>query len=64
MFGLVVQYFYSEFIVPIFNKQEKLEDGELKSAIIEFAKKVDFPVDEIYVIDGSTRSTKANAYFA
>lgn len=64
IFGLVLQYFYSEFIVPIFNKQEKLEDGELKTAIIEFANKVDFPVDEIYVIDWSTRSTKSNAYFA
>ena len=55
--------FYSKLIVPLFNKQTKLEDGELKTAIEEFAARVDFPVQEIYVLDGSKRSTKANAYF-
>ncbi len=55
--------FYSNIIVPLFNKQEPLEKGELRGAISEFASKVDFKIDNIFVIDGSKRSTKANAYF-
>jgi STE24 endopeptidase len=45
------------------NKQTKLEEGELKTAIENFSNKVGFKLDNIYVIDGSKRSTKANAYF-
>ena len=55
--------FYSNLIVPLFNKQVPLEDGELKTAINDFALKVNFKLDNIYTIDGSKRSTKANAYF-
>jgi len=55
--------FYSNLIVPLFNKQELLEDGELKDAIKKFADKVGFKLDNVYKIDGSKRSTKANAYF-
>ena len=55
--------FYSSIIVPLFNKQTPLEDGELKKAISDFAVKVGFKLDNIYVIDGSKRSSKANAYF-
>ena len=55
--------FYSNIIVPLFNKQEPLEDGELKDAIAQFANKVGFKLDNIYRIDGSKRSSKANAYF-
>ena len=55
--------FYSNLIVPLFNKQTELEDGELKTAIETFAGKVDFSVKDIFVLDGSKRSTKANAYF-
>ncbi len=60
---LLVSMFYSNIIVPLFNKQQALEAGELRTAIDEFAKKVGFKLDNIYVIDGSKRSTKANAYF-
>jgi len=62
-FSLFFTLFYSTLIVPLFNKQTRLEDGELKHAIEAFAAKVDFPVRDIYVLDGSKRSTKANAYF-
>jgi len=62
-FMLFMTLFYSNVIVPLFNKQTPLEEGELRSAIDEFAKKVGFKLDNIYVIDGSKRSTKANAYF-
>lgn len=61
--SLFFTMFYSNLIVPLFNKQTELEDGELKSAIEDFAETVDFSVKDIYVLDGSKRSTKANAYF-
>ncbi|MCK4464168.1 MAG: M48 family metallopeptidase, partial [Bacteroidales bacterium] len=48
----------------IFNKQTPLEEGGLRNAIQELCKKVDFKLDNLYVIDGSKRSTKANAYFS
>lgn len=62
--GLVLSLFYSEWIVPLFNKQTPLEEGELRTAISTFAGKAGFQLDNIYVIDGSRRSTKANAYFS
>ena len=64
VFILVINMFYTSLIVPLFNKLTPLEDGELRSAIEEYAKKIDFPLTNIYVIDGSKRSTKANAYFS
>lgn len=62
-FSIFMAMFYSSLIVPLFNKQRPLEDGELKQAIQDFASKVGFKLDNIFVIDGSKRSTKANAYF-
>lgn len=62
-FSIFMVLFYSNLIVPLFNKQTPLPEGELKSAIESFASKVGFKLDNIYVIDGSKRSTKANAYF-
>ena len=64
VFLVFFNLFYSSLIVPLFNKQTPLEEGDLKNAIFEFSKKVGFELDNIYVIDGSKRSTKANAYFA
>ena len=62
-FSIFMVLFYSNLIVPLFNKQTPLPEGELKTAIQNFASKVGFKIDDIYVIDGSKRSTKANAYF-
>jgi len=62
-FSLFMTLFYSNLIVPLFNKQKPLPKGELKEAINNFASKVGFKIQEIYEIDGSKRSTKANAYF-
>lgn len=62
-FSVFMVLFYSNLIVPLFNKQTPLPEGELKSAIKNFSDKVSFKIDNIYVIDGSKRSTKANAYF-
>lgn len=63
VFSIFMVLFYSNLIVPLFNKQTPLPEGELKSAIESFSDKVGFKLDNIYVIDGSKRSTKANAYF-
>ncbi len=64
VFMIFMTMFYSTLIVPIFNKQTPLEEGGLRNAIQELCKKVDFKLDNLYVIDGSKRSTKANAYFS
>jgi STE24 endopeptidase len=64
VFTVFMNLFYSALIVPLFNKQTSLEEGELKIAIEKFAVKVGFKLDKVFVIDGSKRSTKANAYFA
>lgn len=63
-FMIFMVMFYSTLIVPLFNKQTPLENGELKNAIEEFAQKAGFRLDNIFVIDGSKRSSKANAYFS
>jgi STE24 endopeptidase len=62
-FTLFMTFFYSNIIVPLFNKQVPLEPGELRDAIESFAVKTGFSLKNIFVIDGSKRSTKANAYF-
>ena len=64
LFVLFVNMFYTSLILPMFNKLTALPDGELKTAIEVFAKKVNFPLDNIFVIDGSKRSKKANAFFS
>jgi len=64
VFMIFMTMFYSTLIVPIFNKQTPLEEGGLRNAIQELCKKVDFKLDNLFVIDGSKRSTKANAYFS
>ena len=61
-FSLLISFFYSNLIVPLFNKQTPLEEGELRSAIEQFAHKVGFFFDYIYVMDSSNCSNKANAY--
>lgn len=63
-FMIFMSMFYSSLIVPLFNKQTPLEDVELKDEIQNFSSKVGFKLQNIFVIDGSKRSTKANAYFS
>lgn len=64
VFSLCMNVFYSSLIVPLFNKQSPLEDGPLKTKLENFASQVGFKLDKIFVIDGSKRSSKANAYFS
>ena len=63
LFSLFMAMFYSQLIVPLFNKQTPLEEGSLREKIHAFALQAGFRLNNIYVIDGSKRSTKANAYF-
>ncbi|PWN08256.1 M48 family metallopeptidase [Rhodohalobacter mucosus] len=62
-FSMIMQYVAPTWIMPLFNKFEPLGDGELRQAIEEYAEKVDFPLQGIYVMDGSKRSSKSNAFF-
>ncbi|GHC54246.1 M48 family metallopeptidase [Ulvibacter litoralis] len=64
VFTLFMNLFYARLLVPLFNKQSPLEEGALRSKIETYASKVGFTLDKIFVIDGSKRSTKANAYFS
>ncbi len=64
LFTLFMNMFYSRLIVPLFNKQKPLEESSLREKISAYAKTVGFKLDKIFVIDGSKRSTKANAYFS
>lgn len=64
LFSVFINFFYSELIVPLFNKQIPLPEGSLRTLIEEFSKKAGFRLRNIYIIDGSKRSTKANAYFS
>lgn len=63
-FTIFMNLFYSRLIVPLFNRQTPLEEGSLKSKIERYAESVGFELQHIFVIDGSKRSTKANAYFS
>ena len=64
LFTLFINMFYTSLILPLFNKLKPLEDGELKTAIEAYSQTVKFPLDNIFVIDGSKRSKKANAFFS
>jgi STE24 endopeptidase len=64
LFSVLINLFYSQWIVPLFNKQTPLVESPLRKKIEAFAEKAGFRLKNIYVIDGSKRSTKANAYFS
>ncbi|WP_339625038.1 M48 family metallopeptidase [uncultured Winogradskyella sp.] len=64
VFTVFMNMFYAKLIVPLFNKQTPLEDGDLRREISKYANSVGFNLDKIFIIDGSKRSTKANAYFS
>ena len=61
--SVFMNLFYSKLIVPLFNKQTPLPDGELRIAIENFSNRVGFKLENIFVIDSSKRSSKSNAYF-
>lgn len=61
--SIALMMIYPNFIAPLFNKYTPLEDGEVKTAIEGLAKKVDFPLTNLFTVDGSKRSAHSNAYF-
>jgi STE24 endopeptidase len=62
-FQMIMLYVAPVWIMPLFNKFEPLEDGELKEAINAFASKENFELQGVFRMDGSKRSKKANAFF-
>lgn len=62
-FTLLMTWLAPRFIMPLFLKFQPMPEGELKDAIFALGHKLDFPVAEISIVDGSRRSTKANAFF-
>jgi STE24 endopeptidase len=63
-FTLLLSMFYSSVILPLFNKLIPLPDGELRTALVNYCNQVKFPVSNLFVMDGSKRSAKANAFFS
>ncbi|MFQ5604206.1 MAG: M48 family metallopeptidase [bacterium] len=63
LFTLFVQFIAPTWIMPLFNKFTPLEEGELREAILSYAESVKFSLKNLFVIDGSKRSTKSNAFF-
>ena len=62
-FMIFLNMFYTSLIVPLFNKLTPIDDGDLKDSLNSYAKKVGFSLSNIFVINGSKRSNKANAFF-
>jgi STE24 endopeptidase len=62
-FSLILQFIAPTWIMPLFNKFKPLEDGELKEKIMSYAQSVKFSLENVFVMDGSKRSSKSNAFF-
>ena len=62
-FMIGVQFIAPTWIMPLFNRFEPLEEGELKNAIMDYSASIGFALENIYVMDGSKRSSKSNAFF-
>ena len=63
IYMFIIQFIAPTWIMPLFNKFTPLEEGELKSAILSYAQSIRFPLKNVYVMDGSKRSSKSNAFF-
>jgi STE24 endopeptidase len=63
LLSLGLTYVAPTWILPLFNKFTPLEDGELRTKLMAFADKAGFELTGIFVMDGSKRSTKGNAFF-
>lgn len=64
LFMVITMMLYATVVLPLFNKLTPLEEGSLRQKIEEYAKKVGFDLQNIFIMDGSKRSTKANAFFS
>ncbi len=63
IFSLVMQFVAPIWIMPLFNKFTPMESGKLKETILEYARSVNFSIKNVFVMDGSKRSSKSNAFF-
>lgn len=63
-FMVLLNMFYTSLILPMFNKLTPLADGEVRTAIENYCQKNKFEITNLYVMDGSRRSSKANAFFS
>lgn len=63
-FSIFMSMFYTSLLLPLFNKQKALEEGELRTEIEKYGKSTQFKINNIFIMDGSKRSTKANAFFS
>lgn len=63
IYSLIIHYVAPHWIMPLFNKFETLGNGRLKEAILDYARSIKFPLENVYVMDGSRRSSKSNAFF-
>jgi STE24 endopeptidase len=63
LYMLGIHFIAPTWIMPLFNKFTPLEGGELKTAILSYASSINFPIENVYVMDGSRRSSKSNAFF-
>jgi len=63
IYSLFIHYVAPHWIMPLFNKFEALGDGRLKESIFDYARSIKFPLNNVYVMDGSKRSSKSNAFF-
>lgn len=59
-----VQFIAPTWIMPLFNTFEPLKEGDLRTSILDYARSVNFPLQDVYVMDGSKRSSKSNAFFS
>jgi STE24 endopeptidase len=62
-YTMIARYIAPTWIMPLFNRFEPIEEGELKKAVMDYAKVINFDLKGIFVMDGSKRSTKSNAFF-
>ena len=63
-FSLIMNMFYASWILPLFNKLSPMEEGSLRDRITQYCAKINYPLTGLFVMDGSKRSTKANAFFS
>jgi STE24 endopeptidase len=63
IFTLLVQFIAPTWIMPLFNKFKPIEEGELKDAVMSYARSINYPLENVFVMDGSKRSSKSNAFF-
>ncbi len=63
LFQLIITYLAPVVILPLFNKFYPLEDGDLKEAILRYAREQNFALKGVFVMDASRRSAKSNAFF-